>query len=47
MNRLGLVRIAPSMAVAPRRIIAKLWVRDSVKPGGASVLVVPGGKRIN
>ncbi|WP_410705170.1 ABC transporter substrate-binding protein [Citrobacter freundii] len=44
-GQLGLVRIAPSMAVAPQQKNLKLWVRDSVENRGIVFPMVPAGKK--
>ncbi|SUG15557.1 ABC-type transporter, periplasmic subunit [Salmonella enterica subsp. arizonae] len=44
-GQLGLVRIAPSMAVAPQQDNLKLWVRDSVENRGIVFPMVPAGKK--
>lgn len=44
-GQLGLVRIAPSMAVAPQQTNLKLWVRDSVENRGIVFPMVPAGKK--
>ncbi|EOH3002616.1 TPA: ABC transporter substrate-binding protein [Citrobacter freundii] len=44
-GQLGLVRIAPSMAVAPQQQNLKLWVRDSVENRGIVFPMVPAGKK--
>ncbi|HED2479378.1 TPA: ABC transporter substrate-binding protein [Citrobacter youngae] len=44
-GQLGLVRIAPSMAVAPAQQNLKLWVRDSVENRGIVFPMVPAGKK--
>ncbi|EDQ7153682.1 ABC transporter substrate-binding protein [Salmonella enterica subsp. enterica] len=44
-GQLGLVRIAPSMAVAPQQDNLKLWVCDSVENRGIVFPMVPAGKK--
>ncbi|SPW32714.1 Nickel-binding periplasmic protein precursor [Edwardsiella tarda] len=44
-GQLDLVRIAPSMAVAPQQKNLKLWVRDSVENRGIVFPMVPAGKK--
>ncbi|AHY12951.1 nickel ABC transporter substrate-binding protein [Citrobacter freundii CFNIH1] len=44
-GQLGLVRIAPSMAVAPQQQNLKLWVRDSVENRGIVFPMIPAGKK--
>ncbi|HBV2904831.1 TPA: ABC transporter substrate-binding protein [Citrobacter freundii] len=44
-GQLGLVRIAPSMAVTPQQKNLKLWVRDSVENRGIVFPMVPAGKK--
>ncbi|WP_411898991.1 ABC transporter substrate-binding protein, partial [Salmonella enterica] len=44
-GQLGLVRIAPSMAVAPQQDNLILWVRDSVETRGIVFPMVPAGKK--
>ncbi len=43
-GQLGLVRIAPSMAVVPQQGNLKLWVRNSVENRGIVFPMVPSGK---
>ncbi|HFS5790683.1 ABC transporter substrate-binding protein [Citrobacter sp. wls714] len=44
-GQLGLVRIAPSMAVAPQQQNLKLWVRNSVENRGIVFPMIPAGKK--